>query len=294
MSTTKRRGKSIFETIRGPLRFPGGKTRTVPKIMSVLPEFNEYREPMLGGGSVFLSVRNAFPLRKYWINDLNHSLYSFWQICKNNPSLLVSEAAALKKSGKRGKEIFLDLKYPQMALNDFETALRYFVLNRISFSGLAESGGYSEESFVKRFNQYSFDRVIFVSEYLKGVRISNMDYAPLLSEPGEGVFIYVDPPYFNNKNSRLYGKDGELHVIFNHERLRDSLKKSPHTWLLTYDENRSIKEMYSFANIYRRQISYGMNNVALDGKARRGNELFITNYDIRRKTLLDYTLKETS
>jgi len=39
--------------IKSPLRYPGGKSKAVNLIASLAPGFDEFREPFLGGGSVF-------------------------------------------------------------------------------------------------------------------------------------------------------------------------------------------------------------------------------------------------
>jgi DNA adenine methylase len=63
--------------IKSPLRYPGGKSRAVDTIMKMIPDFDEFREPFLGGGSVFVHVRQRYPDRRYWINDLYPELYGF-------------------------------------------------------------------------------------------------------------------------------------------------------------------------------------------------------------------------
>jgi site-specific DNA-adenine methylase len=40
--------------IKSPLRYPGGKSRAVETIAKLLPDFDEFREPFLGRGSVFV------------------------------------------------------------------------------------------------------------------------------------------------------------------------------------------------------------------------------------------------
>ncbi len=57
--------------IKSPLRYPGGKSRAVDVISKLLPEFDEYREPFLGGGSIFLYAKLRFPNKTYWIEDSN-------------------------------------------------------------------------------------------------------------------------------------------------------------------------------------------------------------------------------
>ena len=42
--------------VKSPLRFPGGKSRALKQILPIIPEFKEYREPMVGGGSVFFAL----------------------------------------------------------------------------------------------------------------------------------------------------------------------------------------------------------------------------------------------
>lgn len=40
-----------------PLRYPGGKTRAAEMLISSAPYFEEYREPFIGGGSVFIKMK---------------------------------------------------------------------------------------------------------------------------------------------------------------------------------------------------------------------------------------------
>ena len=44
--------------LKTPLRYPGGKSRAVPKLLQHLPsrEITEYREPFLGGGSMAIEM----------------------------------------------------------------------------------------------------------------------------------------------------------------------------------------------------------------------------------------------
>ena len=48
--------------IKSPLRYPGGKSRIASKLVNLMPKnICEYREPMVGGGSVFIYIRQKFP-----------------------------------------------------------------------------------------------------------------------------------------------------------------------------------------------------------------------------------------
>jgi DNA adenine methylase len=56
--------------------------------------------------------------------------------------------------------------------------------------------------------------------------------------------------------------------------------KTPHKWLITYDDAGKIRENFEFADIYEWQLQYGMNNYKQD-KAAKGKELFILNYPVQ-------------
>ena len=70
--------------IKSPLRYPGGKSRVAEKIASLVPPFEEYREPFVGGGSVFFALKQKFPDKKFWINDIYTELANFWRQNQTN------------------------------------------------------------------------------------------------------------------------------------------------------------------------------------------------------------------
>jgi site-specific DNA-adenine methylase len=45
------------ENDRRFLKYPGGKSRTVNLILKIIPDFKEYRELFLGGGSIFMCLK---------------------------------------------------------------------------------------------------------------------------------------------------------------------------------------------------------------------------------------------
>jgi len=156
------------------------------------------------------------------------------------------------------------------------------VLNRITFSGTVDSGGYSQQAFEKRFTNNVIEKLKLVSMIIKDFEITHGDYEKLLFEDGDGVFIFLDPPYYSTTKSRLYGKNGDLHLNFDHNRFANNMKKCKHLWLITYDDCIEVKELFSFAYIYHWELQYGMNNYK-QKTAKKGKELFITNYKILPK-----------
>lgn len=274
-------GMSKKEIVKSPLRYPGGKARAIKKITPLIPkDYKEFREPFVGGGSVFLNSKQVInPDAKYVINDLNEDLACFWKIARDRNEELVNRIQEIKDEAIDGGNLHKYFVDNHENLTDFERAVRFFVLNRITFSGTVDSGGYSKQAFGKRFTDSSIYRVSLLDELLESVEILNVDYKELLNNEGEDVFIFLDPPYSNAVKSKLYGKNGDLHTGFDYEKFAEDMKGCKHKWLITLNNSPDIVELFSFANIYEWELQYGMNNYK-QKKALKGKELFISNYPI--------------
>ena len=272
---------------KSPLRYPGGKSRALKQILPLIPvNILEFREPFVGGGSVFFGIRSLFQnrIKSYWINDLNYDLYCFWKQVRDNAPALVETLTETRATATDGRALFEKLTKLKDRLNqnrdllcEFQRAVRFFVLNRITFSGIVDSGGYSQSAYEKRFTDSSIERVKSIYPYLSGVKITNGDYAEALFHEGEDVFIFLDPPYWKATESKLYGVRGKLHTAFDHGQFAENMRECPHKWLITYDDSPVIRELFAFADIQEWTLQYGMNNYRKESAA-KGKELFIKNY----------------
>ncbi|HCF30666.1 MAG TPA: modification methylase [Cyanobacteria bacterium UBA11049] len=269
--------------LKSPLRYPGGKSKAIQKIINYLPEnYSEYREPFVGGGSLFIYLKQKFPHLKVWINDLNQELFLFWKVAQSNVVDLVEAVQKIKFSRTDGRELFEELTQVKIEeLSELQRAVRFFVLNRITFSGTVESGGFSQEAFHKRFTDSSIERLGKLAEVLQQVKITNLDYSEVLAAEGKDVLIFLDPPYFIATRSKLYGKDGNLHTSFEHQRFAALVQQCPHQWLITYDDSPIIRQNFTSVNVFEWEMQYGMNNYKQSGAA-KGKELFITNYPLKQ------------
>ena len=265
--------------IKSPLRYPGGKSRSAEKIASLVPFFEEFREPFVGGGSVFVYLKQKYPYKNYWINDLYPELFYFWHECQNDVEGVITRVNHWRNKYENGKELHRFLADNIQSFSDLDKASAFFIFNRITFSGTTEAGGYSEQAYQGRFTNSSIERLTPFANVLKNTSITNLDYAELLNKEGENVFIFLDPPYYSATKSALYGKKGQLHKIFDHERFAAALKNCPHNWLITYDNSDYIKDLFSFAQINTWSLTYGMKNVNKNS-SQKADELFISNYPI--------------
>ena len=114
--------------LKTPLRYPGGKSRAVPKLLQWLPsrKITEYREPFLGGGSMAIEMTRRLPEEiPIWVNDLYEPLYNFWVQLRDNGDYLHRELMRAKNfhpDEETAKKLFLDAKE---RLNEDNTCLLY-------------------------------------------------------------------------------------------------------------------------------------------------------------------------
>ena len=127
--------------IKSPLRYPGGKSRAVDLISSIIPTYDEYREPFLGGGSVFINQKQKHPNKKFWINDLYYELYKFWEMTQKDSEHVILQIRKFKYLFPFGKDLHRYLIDNISNLDDIDQAAAFFIINRITFSGTSLSGG---------------------------------------------------------------------------------------------------------------------------------------------------------
>ena len=83
--------------------------------------------------------------------------------------------------------------------------------------------------------------------------------------------IFLDPPYYL-ENSKLYGKNGDMHENFNHMQLYKFLESNKKLkWIMTYNNCDYIKSLYKDFKIIDVDWNYGMN------KTKKSSEIVIIN-----------------
>jgi DNA adenine methylase len=99
--------------------------------------------------------------------------------------------------------------------------------------------------------------------------IYNLDFEDFINNNhSNDNLIFLDPPYYLEKCSKLYGNNGDMHDKFNHEKLYNCLSKTKN-WLMTYNNCEYIKQLYKDYIIIETSWSYGMN------KSKQSSEIVI-------------------
>lgn len=256
-------------------RYPGGKHYAIKLLRPFWEavEHDEYREPFVGGGSVFF---NKPASSKTWLNDIDAELITTMRMIANPNSrrLLIDRFSSEVANPERWREVF-----ESETNDDLDVAFKYFYLNRTSFSGklVSPSWGYREKRSLPP-ERWS-ERVVPCGEKLSGVKLTSEDFASVIASKSQArVLMFVDPPYFKPSKKKHY-RHGFLSE--DHVRLATALKETSHKFFLTYEDTPEIRELYSWANLYPVDFIYRVGDSGTQGGGRhRGFELVITNYPV--------------
>ena len=261
----------------GILRYPGGKTRAVKLLLSLIPDPEEPKivSPFFGGGSVEIALANrGSEVIGY---DVFKPLTDFWSVLLSDRkdfmidyiyNIIGSEFTKKKfnKSRQFIKESFDGDAEPE------EIGAHYYCLNRSSFSGTTMSGGYSAAAASGRLNENAILRL--KNFKVEGLTVLNESFEQSIPRHHD-AFLFLDPPYYSAK--KLYGISGELQTI-DHFLLFKMLRKRDR-WILCYDNCPEIRKMYKNYYIYDVNWAYGMN------KTKKSKEIIISPIKLKIKSI---------
>tara|TARA_B100001758_G_scaffold12469_1_gene9181 strand:- start:253 stop:1110 length:858 start_codon:yes stop_codon:yes gene_type:complete len=285
-----------MKSYKTPLRYPGGKSRACVKMDPYFPDlrdYDEFREPFIGGGSVAIHVTKKYPNLKVWVNDLYEPLVNFWQQLQIFGPEMKSKLQELKSrypDQESARGLFLESKE---YLND-ETntdalwrAISFYIVNKCSFSGLTESSSFSKQASDSNFSMRGIEKLPGYSQIIKNWTITNYSYDYLMDEGSDRkVFMYLDPPYDIKDN--LYGKKGSMHKGFDHDLFASNCDSCSFDALVSYNSDQLVKERFTNWNAAEFDLTYTMRSVGEYMREQKDRkELLLFNYGTKGLVELD-------
>jgi DNA adenine methylase len=275
-----------------PFRFAGGKFYARDLILEHVPKHTCYCEPLCGGASIFFAKPKV---KRNILNDIDEELINCFLTIRDKPQELIE----FLKEYPATKECHAFFKNTFSPSDNFERAVRWFYLNRTSYSGIMKMEncywGYGDKYSMRPENWGR--NILKTSEKLQGIEILNEDFEILIKKLPKNTFLFIDPPYFNRDQDKFYSHSFTKE---DHTRLMKILKKNSKKlkFLITYDNTPEIHEIYSWAtSILEREWHYTIyrtddqtkNGDGADkkhnGKRYKGKEIFILNYEPTANTL---------
>ena len=265
---------------RTPLRYPGGKQRLAPFIAEIL-EHNDavgwnYVEPYAGGAGIAIELLLDRKVGHIYLNDSSLHIYAFWKAILCDPDSFcrrISRASLTLDAWRAHREV---VRHPeQHDLHDL--GFSTFFLNRCNRSGVLTAGVIGG---ARQRGRWRIDarfprnelikRIEAIAAHRRRIAVSNLDAEQFMRQRVNilpcTTLVYCDPPYFA-RAERLYLN---VYEPADHAHLAKSIQtKLKRPWLVSYDNNPTIAELYR----KRRQFRYSIQYSAI--KAYEGSESFI-------------------
>ena len=277
-----------MKSYKTPLRYPGGKSRACTKMDQYFPDLRDYvefREPFLGGGSVAIHISKKYPHLKITVNDLYEPLVNFWLQLQESGKELEENIKNYKSTHPEpisARELFNESKkrVNDQKFDSLERASAFYIVNKCSFSGLTESSSFSQQASISNFSMRGIEKLSGYSELITNWNITNNTYEDLIeNEIHDDIFMYLDPPYDIKDN--LYGKKGEMHKSFDHDKFAENCDKSDIDMLVSYNSNQLVKDRFKDWTAAEFDLTYTMRSVGeymRDQQKRK--ELLLLNYEL--------------
>ena len=277
-----------MKSYKTPLRYPGGKSRACTKMDQYFPDLRDYvefREPFLGGGSVAIHISKKYPHLKITVNDLYEPLVNFWLQLQESGKELEENIKNYKSTHPEpisARELFNESKkrVNDQKFDSLERASAFYIVNKCSFSGLTESSSFSQQASISNFSMSGIETLSGYSELITNWNITNNTYEDLIqNEIHDDIFMYLDPPYDIKDN--LYGKKGEMHKSFDHDKFAEDCDKSNIDMLVSYNSNQLVKDRFKDWTAAEFDLTYTMRSVGeymRDQQKRK--ELLLLNYEL--------------
>ncbi|MBM3119958.1 MAG: DNA adenine methylase [Chloroflexi bacterium] len=269
------------QEINSPFRYAGGKFYARKLIIEHIPQHSYYVEPLAGGASIFFA---KYKVENNWLNDIDEDLMNCFAIIRDHPEELIARL----KDEEATKDRHAFYKNEFRPKTDFDRAVRWFYLNRTSYSGIMNMQncywGYGDKYSMRPANWPRNIRQ--TSLKLQNVKLTSLDFEEVINEAEDGTFLFVDPPYFNTDQDKFYA---HTFTRDDHIRLYNVLRKNANRlmFLLTYDNSYEVRELYGWVQeILEKEWNYTINRTDdqkngtnRKGTRYKGKELFILNYN---------------
>ena len=250
-----------------------------------LRDYVEFREPFLGGGSVAIHISKKYPHLKITVNDLYEPLINFWLQLQKSGKELEENIKNYKSTHPEpisARELFNESKkrVNDQKFDSLERASAFYIVNKCSFSGLTESSSFSQQASISNFSMRGIEKLSGYSELITNWNITNNTYEDLIeNDIHDDIFMYLDPPYDIKDN--LYGKKGEMHKSFDHDKFAENCDKSNIDMLVSYNSNQLVKDRFKDWTAAEFDLTYTMRSVGeymRDQQKRK--ELLLLNYEL--------------
>jgi DNA adenine methylase len=192
------------------LKWAGGKRQIIHELLSHFPaEFNDYHEPFVGAGSVFMEMaqRGLLDGKGVHLSDRMEPLMNLYRVVKDHPQRFLVEMENPRYANTLEAYTVLRARFNALKpllhteKEEVELAALFVYLNKTGFNGMyrENSKGGFNIPFGKQNNPTLCDPESLrrLSAFLNQDRVVLWcgDYSQHEARIKKGDFVYMDPPY---------------------------------------------------------------------------------------------------
>ncbi len=246
------------------IRWAGGKSRLLPRILPHVPEsIKNYYEPFLGGGAVFLACASRISGRAC-LADLNGHLVAAWIAMRDHHAEL---RALLDWYLANDSKEFYYIVRSSVPSSLVEKAGRFLYLNGVSWNHLwrenSRTGAMNVPWGNRQFKRIDDITMMTIGKLLAQADIVAADFREVLSGVSAGDFVYLDPPYLpvfskpdvekepTAKFNKYTAKTFELPDLVELSNICADLSSSGVRWVMSNRDNETVRELFPNADIIR-------------------------------------------
>ncbi|HEY8595761.1 MAG TPA: DNA adenine methylase [Devosiaceae bacterium] len=246
------------------IRWVGGKSRLLPRILPHVPDsINNYFEPFLGGGAVFLASASRVAGRSY-LADLNEHLIAAWLAMRDYQAELTPLLDWYLANDS--KEFYYTVR-SATPVTLIEKAARFLYLNGVSWNHLwrenSRTGAMNVPWGDRKFKGIDNATMTTIGNLLARADITVSDFREVLKGASHGDFVYLDPPYlpvFSNpgvekeptaKFNKYTAKTFELPDLVELADICASLSRRGVKWIMSNRDTESVRELFPNCEIVR-------------------------------------------
>lgn len=265
-----------IDYIKPVLKWIGGKTQIIDKIISTFPEkIDNYHELFTGGGSVLFALlqniedEKIIIKKKIYAYDLNETLINMYKNIQNKPDEILIEIKKLiedynsikgieknrkpesieeAKTSQESYYYWIRNVFNKMTTTDKNKPIgsAYFIfLNKTCFRGIHREG---PNGFNVPFGNYKAPEIINekhlkkISHLIKNVQFIHSDFEDSFKKINKNDFIYADPPYVPENAKSFIGYTNDGFDLKKHEILFDLCKK--HNFVMSNSDTELVKNSF--------------------------------------------------
>jgi DNA adenine methylase len=256
--------RQIPSPVKPFVRWAGGKTRLLPRILPYVPQrIEDYYEPFLGGGAVYLACASRIRGRAY-LADLNDHLVAAWIAVRDHRAEL--RPLLNWYFANDSKKFYYEVRAMQPT-SPVEKAARFLYLNGVSWNHLwrenSRTGAMNVPWGDRRFKPFDEAAMEAIGGMLDTADIAVADFRETLEKARRGDFVYLDPPYLplftrpdvekepTAKFNKYTAKTFEMPDLIDLAALCASLSKRGVRWVMSNRDTTSVRNLFPDAEIIR-------------------------------------------